>query len=61
MNDNEIKANAESWDYAFGLVRVAGLEPSPYFLELVERQKAGEITREDIRKYLSVKYEVEVD
>jgi hypothetical protein len=39
----------QAWDYAIGIIKVDGLEPSPDFLELVEKEKRGEITRDDIR------------
>lgn len=46
----------KAWDYAIGIIKVDGLEPSPDFLELVEKEKRGEITRDDIKKYLDKKY-----
>jgi hypothetical protein len=48
----------EAWDYALGMIRVDGLEPTSDFLELVEREKRGEMTREDIKKVLDTKYRV---
>jgi len=33
----------KAWDYALGIIKVDGLEPSPEFLELVEKEKRGEI------------------
>jgi hypothetical protein len=54
---NERKMNKdEAWDYALGMIRVDGLEPTPDFLELVEREKRGEMTREDIKRVLDTKY-----
>jgi hypothetical protein len=35
-----------------------GLEPSPEFLELVEKEKRGEITTNDIIKTLNEKYKM---
>jgi hypothetical protein len=46
----------QAWDYALGLIQVDGLEPSKNFLEYVEKEKRGEITTEDIKKLLDVKY-----
>lgn len=46
------------WDYALGMIKVDGLEPSEDFLKLVQREKAGEITTEDIRKILDKKYRI---
>jgi hypothetical protein len=54
---NERKMNKiEAWDYALGMIKVDGLEPTPDFLELVEREKRGEMTREDIKRVLDTKY-----
>lgn len=46
----------KAWDYALGMIRVDGLEPSKEFLELVEKEKRGEITDQDIKKHLDEKY-----
>jgi hypothetical protein len=51
----------QAWDYAIGIIKVDGLEPSPDFLELVEKEKRGEITRDDIKKYLDKKYMIKED
>ena len=48
----------DAWDYALGMIRVDGLEPTPDFLEMVEREKRGEMTREDIKKVLDTKYQI---
>lgn len=48
----------KAWDYALGIIKVDGLEPSPEFLKLVEREKRGEITTEDIIKTLNSKYKI---
>ena len=50
--------NTKAWDYAIGIVQVDGIKPSDEFLELVEKEKRGEITSEDIRKALYQKYKV---
>ena len=50
--------NAKAWDYAIGIVQIDGIKPSDDFLELVEKEKRGEITGEDIRKSLYKKYKV---
>jgi hypothetical protein len=50
--------NAKAWDYAIGIVQLDGIKPSDDFLELVEKEKRGEITGEDIRKVLYKKYKV---
>ena len=38
----------KKWDYALGLIKVDGLEPSAEFLELVEKEKEG---KNDYRRY----------
>jgi len=50
--------NGKAWDYAIGIVQVEGIKPSPDFLELVEKEKLGELTNDDIRKVLVKKYTV---
>lgn len=50
--------NEKAWDYAIGIVQVDGIKPSDDFLELVEKEKRGEITGEDIRRVLNKKYTV---
>ena len=37
--------NCKAWDYAIGIVQVDGTKPSDEFLELVEKEKRGEITK----------------
>ena len=46
------------WDIALGLIKVDGLKPTEEFLELVEKEKRGEITTADIRSILNQKYRV---
>ncbi len=46
----------KAWDYALGMIRIDGLEPSKEFLELVEKEKRGEITDQDIKKHLDEKF-----
>ena len=48
----------KKWDYALGLIKVDGLEPSAEFLESVEKEKEGKMTTEDIRRILDQKYKV---
>ncbi len=47
---------SKAWDFALGLIKVDGLEPSEEFLKLVEKEKKGEITTEDILSFLNEKY-----
>lgn len=48
--------NNKAWEYALGMIKVDGLEPSKEYLELVEKEKKGEMTTEEIRKVLDKKY-----
>lgn len=50
--------NEEAWKYAIGIVQIDGIKPSDDFLRLVEKEKKGEITGDDIRKVLYNKYKV---
>ncbi len=50
--------NAQAWDYAVGMIKVDGLEPTADFKEYIEKEKRGEVTMADIKKYLDKKYEV---
>jgi len=50
--------NEKAWDYAIGIVQVDGIKPSDDFLELVKKEKRGELTGEDIRRVLVKKYKV---
>lgn len=48
----------KKWDYARGMIKVDGLEPSPEFKKLIEKEKRGEMTMEDMRKVLDKKYKM---
>lgn len=50
--------NQKAWDYAIGIVQIDGIKPSDDFMELVEKEKRGEITGDDIRRVLYKKYKV---
>lgn len=45
-----------TWDFAIGILKVDGLHPTPYMMELIEKEKRGEITMEGIREALDKKY-----
>lgn len=53
--------NEQAWDFAIGIVQLDGIKPSSDFLELVEKEKRGEITGDDIRHILYNKYTVKED
>jgi hypothetical protein len=53
--------NEQAWNYAIGIVQIDGIKPSDDLLELVEKEKKGEITGDDIRRILYNKYTVKED
>ena len=53
-------ANEKAWNYV-GIVQVEGIKLSDDFLELVEKEKRGELTNDDIRHILVRKYTVTED
>ena len=53
--------NAQKWDYSLGLIQIDGLTPSEEFLDLVEKEKRGEITTADMKKALDTKYKMKGD
>ena len=48
----------KKWDYAIGMIKVDGLEPSPEMKKLIEQEKHGEITMDDVKKALDRKYKM---
>lgn len=50
--------NADAWDYAIGMIKVDGLEPTEEFKEYIEKEKKGETTMEDVKKFLDKKYKM---
>lgn len=48
--------SSEGWEYALGMIKVDGLEPSDELLELIEKEKKGEVTTEEILLKLNTKY-----
>jgi hypothetical protein len=53
--------NTQKWNYSLGLIQIDGLTPSDEFLELVEKEKRGEITTADMKKALDSKYKMKGD
>ncbi|MDD3325292.1 MAG: hypothetical protein PHN38_09265 [Sulfurospirillaceae bacterium] len=50
-------SNEEAWKYAIGITEgCTGKKVSADFMALVEKEKVGEITGEDIREALNKKY-----
>ena len=50
--------NEQKWEYALGLIKIDGLTPSKEFLDLVEKEKRGEITTDDMKILLDEKYKI---
>lgn len=48
--------NTEAWNYAVGMIRVDGLEPTEDFKQYIEKEKRGEVTMDDVKKFLDKKY-----
>ena len=53
--------NTPAWNYAVGMIRVDGLEPTEELKEYIEKEKRGEVTMDDIKQYLDKKYKVKED
>jgi hypothetical protein len=45
-----------AWDYAAGLIKIDGLEPTPEFLEMMKKEINGEMTIDEIRTELNKEY-----
>ncbi len=50
--------NEQAWDYAIGMIKVDGLEPTDDFKKYIEKEKKGEVTMEDAKKFLDKKYKM---
>lgn len=48
----------KKWDYSLGMIKVDGLEPTPEMKELIEREKRGEISMDEVKKALDRKYKM---
>lgn len=48
--------NSQAWDYAIGMIKVDGLEPTEDFKKYIEKEKKGEATMEDAKRFLDKKY-----
>lgn len=48
----------QKWDYAIGMIKVDGLEPTPEMKKLIEKEKRGEITMEGIKEALDRRYKM---
>lgn len=50
--------NSQAWDYAIGVLKVDGLEPTKEFQSYIEKEKNGELSMKDLKDYLDKKYKV---
>lgn len=50
--------NSQAWDYAIGMIKVDGLEPTEDFKENIEKEKRGEVSMEEAKRYLDKKYKM---
>lgn len=57
-NGHILVSEDEKWDYALGMIKIDGLEPSPEMKKLIEQEKNGEITTDDVLKALDRKYKM---
>lgn len=48
----------EAWNYALGLIKVDGLEPTEDFKKMIEKEINGELSTADLKNYLDQKYKV---
>ena len=57
-NGSDDMTNTQAWNYAIGMIKVDGLEPTKEFKEYIEKEKRGEISMEDAKKFLDKKYKM---
>ena len=57
-NGSDDMTNTQARNYAIGMIKVDGLEPTKEFKEYIEKEKSGEITMEDAKKFLDKKYKM---
>ena len=48
----KIMTKTQAWDYAIGMIKVDGLEPTEEFKEYIEKEKRGEVTLDDLKIFL---------
>ena len=52
-----VKAD-KKWDYALGMIKVDGLEPTPEMKQMIKKEKRGEISMEEVKRALDRKYKM---
>lgn len=50
--------NEQAWNYAIGMIKVDGLEPTDDFKKYIEKEKMGEVSMEDAKQFLDKKYKM---
>jgi len=50
-----------AWNFALGLIKVDGLEPTSDFMEMVKKETDGKMTLIDIEQSLNRKYKMKGD
>ncbi|MCD8105372.1 MAG: antitoxin VbhA family protein [Lachnospiraceae bacterium] len=48
----------KKWDYALGMIKIDGLEPTAEMKTLIEKEKHGEMSMDDVKKALDRKYKM---
>ncbi len=48
--------NDKAWDYAIVMLKADSLELTPEMMEMIEKEKRGEITKEEIKEALAGRY-----
>jgi hypothetical protein len=62
LNKFSVKMEKQTaWDYALGLIKVDGLNPTPEFVAMIEKEIRGEMSLEDIERSLNRKYKMKGD
>jgi len=48
--------NEQAWSFAIGIVQTEGHKPSEFMLDLIQREKSGDISADDIDRILIEHY-----
>jgi len=51
----EKMTNERAWSFAIGIVQTEGIKPSNFMMDLIERQKSGEISMQEL-DFLLIEY-----
>lgn len=50
--------DTQAGDYAIGMIKIDGLEPTDEFKQFIEKEKRGEVTMDDLKRFLDKKYKI---